>query len=557
MRISATSAAPVESRPVPRANLTAPQAVRHVARWVPLLTGVLTFLAALHAIEPLPVGVFYDDAQYLVLAKSIASGSGYRFLNLPGAPLATHFPPGYPAFLALLWRIAPSFPENVALFKLANAVLLAIVGVLACQLARRTLALPRTIASAAALAGTATIPSLVLSSSIMSEPLFLALLIPIFIWSENATRRVDDRDAQSSPWPAVFLGVAIGGVTLVRSHGIALGAAVLTTYLLRGRRRDAAVCMVAMAVTLAPWAMWVTAHNETLPPLLRGAYGSYVGWLAAGWSSEGMRLLGVTLADNVATLWMTIVRSVVPSDWPFVDAFVGGVYIVLAAIGVERCWTHARVLTLFLGFYVAIVLIWPFSPLRFVWGIWPLLMMLPAVGLTAAWNSELVRRRAAARTALILSAGALAAGIVAFNARGYANAWWSSNARFHARRVLPQLAWVAKSTRPGDLIASDAEAAVYLYTGRTVIPATTFTAVEYLRERTVAEETHVIDQLLRRYRPRYIVVTSPHLIEAVERLKQVPPNRLAKIDSLGDAAGYAFLDCSTLAANMLPERCRR
>src|SRR5205823_3258370 len=78
VRVSATSAAPVISPPVPRATRLAPVITRHVALWWPWLAGLATLVAAMHAIEPLPVGVFYDDAQYLVLAKSLASGNGYR-----------------------------------------------------------------------------------------------------------------------------------------------------------------------------------------------------------------------------------------------------------------------------------------------------------------------------------------------------------------------------------------------------------------------------------------------------------------------------------------------
>ena len=62
------------------------------------------------------VGVFYDDGIYVALARSLAEGHGYHLLYLPGAPAAVHYPPLYPAFLALLWRVWPSFPDNVVLF---------------------------------------------------------------------------------------------------------------------------------------------------------------------------------------------------------------------------------------------------------------------------------------------------------------------------------------------------------------------------------------------------------------------------------------------------------
>ena len=59
---------------------------------------VLVLVVAILTVAPWPVGAFQDDAMYTVLAKSLAEGKGYRFLNLPGEPNATHFPPGYPLF---------------------------------------------------------------------------------------------------------------------------------------------------------------------------------------------------------------------------------------------------------------------------------------------------------------------------------------------------------------------------------------------------------------------------------------------------------------------------
>jgi hypothetical protein len=141
----------------------------------------------------------------------------------------------------------------------------------------------------------------------------------------------------------------------------------------------------------------------------------------------------------------------------------------------------------------------------------------------------------------------LAAGIIAFNIRGYANAWWGANARFHARRVLPQLAWVAQATHPDDLIAADAEAAVYLYTGRRAIPITTFTAAEYVRERTLPEEMQVVWRLLHQYRPRYIVVTTPPLLDATSQLARAHAQLMIRIDSVGRGAAYRIRGCTSNA----------
>ena len=523
--LSAVSAASVASRPVPSSAII----TSRLQYWLPWLVGALTLVAAVHAIDPLPVGVFYDDAQYVVLGKSLATGQGYRFLNLPGAPLGTHFPPGYPALLALLWRVSPTFPENVALMKFANAILLGVVAMVTYRFAHRTLALPSGLAAAASLAGAATIPSLLLSSSIMSEPLFMALLLPVLVWSERETS--DSRETSSIGSP-LLLGTVAGALALVRTHGIALVAAIVVAYFVRRRRREAALATAAALMAVAPWLVWVAAHNGALPPLVRGAYGSYVSWLVSGFREQGFHLLVVTLPDNVATIWMSIVRSIVPDVHWSLDVLVGCVFFALTAIGARTCWRRARVTTLFVIFYFAIVVVWPFSPLRFVWGIWPLVMLFPAVGLATAWSTSAVRQNAQRRGALIAATVALSVGILGFNVRGYEHAWWSSNARYHARRVLPQLAWVARATRPGDVIASDAEAAVYLYTGRLAVPITSFTAGEYARERTPVEQTQIVSQLLDQYHPHYVLATSPQVIDAAARLSRSRPGALVLIDSL-------------------------
>jgi hypothetical protein len=46
------------------------------------------------------------------------------------------------------------------------------------------------------------------------------------------------------------------------------------------------------------------------------------------------------------------------------------------------------------------------------------------------------------------------------------------------------------------------------------LPLTTFTAAEYVRERTYGEEITVVRRLLDQYHPRYVLVTSPPLVKA-------------------------------------------
>src|SRR5947207_1431698 len=80
--------------------------------------GVVVFITALWAQPGGLVGGFYDDGIYVSLAKALAEGHGYRNIHLPGAMVSVHYPPLYPVLLAILFRLWPSFPENVVLFQM-------------------------------------------------------------------------------------------------------------------------------------------------------------------------------------------------------------------------------------------------------------------------------------------------------------------------------------------------------------------------------------------------------------------------------------------------------
>jgi len=246
------------------------------------------------------------------------------------------------------------------------------------------------------------------------------------------------------------------------------------------------------------------------------------------------------MLDNVATIWWTLVRCLVPAGHSTLEIVAGVAFSLLSLAALGTMWRRTRVTLVFVALYFAIVIVWPFSPLRFVWAVWPLLMLAPAVGAHALWNADGgVRIRAARRLAAVGAAAVIAAGSLWFNTRGYANAWWAANARFHARRVLPQLAWVAHATRPTDIIASDAEGAVYLYTGRRAVPITSFTAAEYVRERSAVEQIATVRAMLDRFHPRFVVATSLPLIQAASRIADSEPSLLVRIDSISRGEVFA------------------
>lgn len=69
---------------------------------------VISGILGLLRLDSFQVGAFPDDAHYIVLAESLASGQGYRLINFPDAPVETTFPPGWPLLLAPVSALFPA-----------------------------------------------------------------------------------------------------------------------------------------------------------------------------------------------------------------------------------------------------------------------------------------------------------------------------------------------------------------------------------------------------------------------------------------------------------------
>lgn len=70
--------------------------------------------------DSLQLGSSYDDAHYIILAESIASGEGYQLINFPRPQIERNFPPGWPLLLA---PFTLAFPKNYDALKIVSLVL--------------------------------------------------------------------------------------------------------------------------------------------------------------------------------------------------------------------------------------------------------------------------------------------------------------------------------------------------------------------------------------------------------------------------------------------------
>ncbi|HEX5831507.1 MAG TPA: glycosyltransferase family 39 protein, partial [Gemmatimonadaceae bacterium] len=374
------------------------------ARLLPLLVCGAALATALAMTGDVPVGAFYDDGIYVVLAKALATGEGYRYLNLPGEPTATHFPPGYPAFLAVLWKLAPRFPENVGLFRLANALLLAAVAGGTYAIARLRLHLSLNASALTAVIATVSVPLLTVTVMLLSEPLFLALALPVLLLAERAVE-------EGRVPRAALAGVLGGVVTLVRSLGIGILPATVFLLLVRRRWAAAGACALGGLAVVLPWQRFAAAHAAEVPALFTGQYGAYTAWALAPIREHGLGFVADVVAVN-ARQGVGFFRALFAAHLPAGAAVMLLAALALVAVmGVRAVSRRAPVTALFILSYLAIVAVWPFHPGRFLWGIWPLLWLVLAAGVASLWRWRPAPVPArAARMALFAGAAALLVG---------------------------------------------------------------------------------------------------------------------------------------------------
>ncbi len=271
-----------------------------------------TAIAAMVVLLPLPiyvlrldgvVGMMTDDAWYVLLAKSLASGTGYWLVNSPLAGILPGYPPGFPALLSLVFRMQPQFPANVWLLKLISITAMAGVGFLTYVYFERDRKQMGHLAVSAAFAVTLT-PALVFlaTSTVMSECVFLIAQFAAVVVADRAAADPD----RSGSRMTVLAGILAAAATLIRSVGIAVVAASFLQLIVRRRWKRSALFAVVTFACLAPWMIHARANALTAEQqsIQRGSivYG-YADqfWMRRAGSALSGRIMISDLPKRVAT----------------------------------------------------------------------------------------------------------------------------------------------------------------------------------------------------------------------------------------------------------------
>src|SRR5262249_33818630 len=182
-------------------------------------------------------GLYHDDAVYMVLGKALSSGHGYHLISIPGEIPETKYPIGLPLLLAFMWKLFPTFPDNLfAIATVQSAVAVAALFAVMTYLYKTgkvSLLLALTIASA----------TLVNSTFLDVAPMILSdyaclLSAMLALW---LTERVAKKGTISN---AIWLGPALALPVLLRWQGLAAILAAIV-YLGCHKRYRLAVAVLA------------------------------------------------------------------------------------------------------------------------------------------------------------------------------------------------------------------------------------------------------------------------------------------------------------------------
>lgn len=406
-------------------------------------------------------GFLHDDGVFFVTAKSVAAGS-YRIESLPEQPSQTKFPPLYPLYLSLIWRINPNFPANLGVATLAGwMVLLCCLGLSWRLYGANGFSETRKWLVLALLAAN---PYLILFGTRMfSEVFFTCWVIATFLAL-----------AAGGVEMALLAGLLAGCAYLSRTAGIALLISVPAVLLWRREMRRAAAFAVGMLPAVIGWSLWTRSHIPASPDQTLLYYTDYVRYQ---FLNVGFDNLAIVLWKNIDQILYGMGSLVLPKVVSFLPVKILTQVIAIAMIAGTLRMARRRIMVHYAAFglvSLAMLLVWHFPPNeRFVLPLLPLLVagLIEELDhlrkmLAASFRHRDVSQRVAggifaAAAVAIFGSAAVLQGYVTF-------VFLHESAQQNAAKlaaVRPAYAWILANAPPSAGVLSYDDPALYLYTG--------------------------------------------------------------------------------------------
>ena len=386
-----------------------------------LCLGAIAAFVAVASFDSLPSPIG-DNAEFAILARSLAEGHGLRYLNHPNVIPATKYPPGFPLMLAA-W--IPFFGGSILVMKVVVAVCFVLLVPLTYLVSRRFLGDAESVIAALLIATSAgVVPTLVgvvdYSSEVLSD-------VPYALFSVAGILLLLDDRRTGSRWAGLAL---VMWAYVVRTAGISLVVAAALYLFLKAHRREAVALVVACIVFSGLWAL----RNF----LAAGEGGRYFQVLLdknpydPGLGTVGppdiLKRIGINLAGYATGMFQ---ENILPGLVGLMGSSVAGRIACLPLLGLVLLGGYdlrkkALLANIYLLVYAATYLVWPQVWLsgRFMVPVAPIAAIYFVAGVIGFFGRLKVERFAALVICAVIAAPNIySTSVYATRPRGYTSGW--------------------------------------------------------------------------------------------------------------------------------------
>jgi len=339
--------------------------------------------------------VFYfeggDNAHYLLLAKALASGKGYRDVFLAGSPAHTQYPPLFPSLLALviLFRGVDLHMMNMVV-SLGAVIAFALTFIL---LRRRSFSL--SLISILWFASSYKFFSQ--SDWLLSETVYMAFAAAALI--------ACDKWLKEGGWRMAAAGLlACWAAELTRTAGVSLAiAAGAAAFMSRPRRRAASMLIVA-GLSLLPFFVWV-ARNAIVSNITTDYFSQFLRAAPYDASKGGVTpyWFAVRILENIESHCQDLAEVFYPGAAALPEIAVIGLAVIFFALTLlgfyRRVRKNAGITEFYTAIYFLMIISWPFTGYRFMMPVFPFIIAYFIEGMYFV-AAELPAQRSAMRFSL-------------------------------------------------------------------------------------------------------------------------------------------------------------
>jgi hypothetical protein len=419
------------------------------------------------------VGVWHDDSIYLSTAKSVAEGLGYRHPEIPGNPWETKYPPLYAFMLAASLKVFGNYPESLPLLFIPNALFAAAAVALTIMYLRSRCCASRTTTIFTAVLTALSPITFSFTQVLMSEPLY-ALLSVVSLWFADTVCNKETKTKNAVRYILATLFSALSALT--RSFGIALLGAVLWQMAVKRKWRLLLLACVIAVICLGPYQIWkqqAAVENGFLQTFRLTQYNlDYSLWLPDS-ISDSFRVVQQNTFKTIVGIG--IYQIPWPRDWfspktlfamHAISYSTTFLMITGFAATASRRWL---VIHSYAVFYGALMLVWPFQPLRFLvpWTPFIFFWIFEGILFWSGWlERKIAKRKRQISLATALSSLFFIGVLLLSGVESYKLPLRFSQSSGDAKERVAMFDWIRDNIAEGDIIASGDPAILYLETGR-------------------------------------------------------------------------------------------